>query len=102
MSDDKHEHPGEDFVVLGPKTEDGRQTAIRHREDHTVELCEVYPVQDGRPISENSEIVQLSGEGPVYRVESSTRKGPAKVANRAFRENYDAIFGKKAASKDLN
>lgn len=105
LSDEEgHDHPGEDFVVLGPKTEDGRQTVIRHREDHSIELAELRSVEDGKPMPEGAELVQLSGKGPAYKVESiyDSRKGPAKVTTGKYRDNYDVVFGNKTASKDLN
>ncbi len=102
---DKHDHHGQDFIVLGPPTQGGGQMAIRHREDHVVEVCELRKAEDGKPLPENAELIKLSGEGPTYKVESiyDGRKGPSKVATKVYRDNFDTIFGKKSVSNlDMN
>jgi len=102
--DNNHNHPGEDFIVLGPELPNGAQAVLRHREDHTVEMAELHPIADGQPLPEGAEMVHLLGEGPTYKVESlyknddAERKGPSKVTTAKYRSGWDETFGKKDTS----
>lgn len=105
MDDNKDDHPAEEFATLGPETDDG-QLIIRHKADHTIELAELRPLEDGKPIDQDVEIVKLTGEGPQYKIETlykpdeSTRKGPAKVSTPRYKSGWDTLWGDK--SKVLN
>lgn len=110
-NDNEHGHDGcpfggRDVVIAGPTTQSG-QACVRHKSDHTVELGEMRPVAEGRPLF--GELVRISGDGPAYDVESvydtasgeseASGKGPAKVTTEAYRRGWDAIFGKRPAGQ---
>lgn len=105
MSDQNEKKPGRDYVILGPKDENGNPVCIRHKPDHTIQVGTIIPTRDGVPIHPGSEIVKLTSDGgPCMDVEvlydgssesTGTTKGPAKVTTQAYRESWDRIFGSK-------
>lgn len=91
-----------DVVVLAGPTEDGKgANVLRVRPGH-LEAGEVRPLEDGKPIA--GDVVRLKPresapavcdvevlhEGPAPERRSTK---PAQVASRAYRKNWDAIFG---------
>jgi hypothetical protein len=102
--------PRRDVVLLGPRTADGEGVHVLRARDERLEAGELRNLVEGRPIT--GEVVKLSprAENPrvcdvVERFETAapTRsKGPAQVATRAYRDNWDEIFAKRATPTDLN
>lgn len=108
---DKKDDIGRDFVLLGPKNQDGSIQCIRHNPDHSLQAGTLIPLQDGKPINPNGQVLQLTeGEEPgldvkvVYGAGSSSsdseecqssHKGPSRVSSKSYLENYDKIFGNK-------
>jgi hypothetical protein len=96
-----NEKTDNDTVTMGPQiAADGTRLGLRQR-GSALEEVHVVPLVDGRPMSEDGEILSLSHrQGDVYDVIDSyktTRSGPAQVATKAYRTGYDRIFGGKAA-----
>jgi len=90
-----------DIVTMGPQiAADGTRICLRQREGSLEEL-HVLPLVAGRPLTGEGEILSLSHrQGSVYDVIDSyepARSGPAQVATKAYRTNYDRIFGGSAA-----
>lgn len=95
---------GQDFVAIGPKLENGSHVAVRHREDHSIEVCTLTKMEDGKPLLPGHEMLEIGeGEGPIRSVKTlySNRKGPAKVSTSSYRSNWDEVFGKKD-NKNMN
>lgn len=97
VAKDDHEKPGKDFVIFGPEQQDGSAPYLRHRSDDGLEVGFSRAVQVGTAVDPEAEVVRLSGEGPVYEVETlqPRGKGPAKVTSAAYRQGWDTIFGGK-------
>jgi len=102
--------PATDVVILGPPTADGAGVHVLRAREEKVELGELRPLAEGRPLA--GEVVTLAPrkDNPrVCDVKDSYRppsvaaatslalshKGPAKVATEAYRDGWDEIFGKK-------
>lgn len=83
-----NEHGSE---LVAATTNDGRVTAITHAER----------VEDGESLPTDTDLYWTDDDGTVV---DSMRlgSGPAQVATSTYRENYDAIFGKKKPNKELN
>lgn len=81
---------------------DGRVYTRRHSDGRTSEGI-LYPMQDGMPIPEGGELVDVSPPDDdgwqdvesLYKSDRATSDGPAQVATPAYRAGYDRIFGKK-------
>lgn len=94
-----------DELMAGPELPGGARMYIRHTADHQFHGGIMRPVQEGEPIYEGAFHLEHK-EGPIYRVSDlgipprapaqEGHKGPAMVTSRAYRENFDLIFGKKA------
>lgn len=97
--DDKKACPGGDVISLGPDL-GGVRPCIRHKEDHTVSLGFVHPIQDGGDSPGEKITLRQRGETGDYDVAPTESgrpsSGPAKVNSKAFKKNYDLIFGAKA------
>lgn len=63
-----------------------------------------HRIQEGKPLLPGSDVYYLDPEtGRVDSHVTIPHNGPAQVATKTYRENYDAIFGKKATkTKGLN
>lgn len=95
-----------DVVLLGPPTADGNGVHILRARDQRLETGELRALVEGRPIA--GEIVTLKPRESNPRIcdvtasyapepsTALTQKGPAKVANRAYRDGWDEIFGPKS------
>lgn len=70
-------------------------------EDGSVEIIYGRQVTDGQPIHPGQPLYSISQDGDSLAIETLVEgSGPPKVATRAYRKNYDTIFGKpKTASK---
>jgi hypothetical protein len=102
--------PKEDVVFVHSPAEGGEGFRVIRKRDDAIEIGEIRPVQEGRPLS--GDLVKLrprkdqerlfdvevlvsrdelkgAGEGP--RTHALGR--PAQVATDAYRDNWDAIFG---------
>ncbi len=92
--------PGSDVVVLGPPTPDGEGVRVIRARDERIETGELRALREGKPIA--GEIVSLEPrkDNPQicdvkssYRPPSTeARKGPAQVATKTYRDNWDEIF----------
>jgi hypothetical protein len=103
-----------DVVLIHGLTEDKKGLRVLRARQDSVEAGEVRPLVEGQPI--NSDVVRLkprAGTPFLCDVETelaigsappsaqlSSRSGPAQVANRAYRDNWDAIWARPAASQD--
>lgn len=108
MTDSSEREPRtkEDVVVVHSMTEDGRGWNVLRRREGRLEAGAMRPVVEGQPL--HGEVVKLvPREGvpegaPVFDVEvlyagEPSKSGPAQVATRAYRANWDTIF---AAPRD--
>lgn len=99
--------PRDVVLPLGP-TEDGGGVKVLRARDERVEVGEVRPLEEGKPI--HHEVVKLAPrkDAPwLCDVEvtfapksppgsSSEHKGPAQVATPAYRDHWDKVFGPKS------
>ena len=102
---EKKPEPDHDVVLVHGRTEDGQGLrALRSRPDR-LDLAELRPLRSGQPIQGAGEVVRLRqrGESPLlYDVdvqyhgeEQGGTGGPPQVATQRYRDNWEAIFGKK-------
>ncbi len=99
-----------DVVFLHSKTADGKGIRALRARPGRVDLTEIRPIKEGKPIS-SEEIVSLHPreESPLiwdvetkYKPEpvgtsttdSQSRIGPGQVASNLYRQNWETIFGK--------
>jgi hypothetical protein len=95
------------LLVCGPAEHGDGYTVVRQRRD-VLEAGELRTLERGKPIV--GEVVRLSKRpehGLLFDVEvlhdaspSAARTGPAQVATKAYRENWESIFGAAAAEND--
>jgi hypothetical protein len=96
-----------DVVLLHSATEDGNGVRVIRARPDRVEAGEVRPVQEGKPLAPNAQIVKLKPRDEAPRVcdvevqyahegddAAQSRHGPAQVATKNFRDNWEAVFGK--------
>lgn len=93
---DKKEQPSDTFHV-DVRLPDGTMFGQRHR-DGAASLTVLRPAKEGRPMPSDHEFVRVT-RGTCERelkLESlNAAKGPAKVTTRAYRDNYETVFGAK-------
>lgn len=98
--------PADVMYVHGPTPDGSGVRVVRRRED-ALELGELRPMQDGKPL--HGEVVRLKQRPEHERlfdvevvVENPERRraaagpsgrGPAQVASATYRSNWDRIFG---------
>ena len=98
-----------DVVLLGPPTADGGGVHVIRARDERVEAGELRNLEEGRPIT--GEVVTLAPRKDNPRVcdvkeswappsGAPKTKGPAQVATKAYRDNWDEVFARR--STDLN
>ncbi len=93
-----------DVVFLHSPTEDGDGVRVVRARQGKMEVGEVRPVADGKPL--RGEMIRLTPrEGaprvcdvkveyaPTHDARGDDAKGPAQVATPRYRSNWDAIFG---------
>jgi hypothetical protein len=95
-----------DVVLLHSPTEDGGGVRVVRARQGQVEVGEVRPLTEGKPIA--GEVVTLKPRPEAPRicdvsVQHETKKpartdGPAQVATDAYRDNWEATFGRKDAA----
>lgn len=92
-----------DVVLLHSRTEDGQGVRALRSRPSKLELTEIRPVKQGKPLM-TGEVVRLRPrkESPLlcdvdveYSSETAAgdHDGPPRVASRAYRSNWDAVFG---------
>lgn len=101
----------DDVALIHGRTDDGQGLKILRRRQNRLEIGAVVPLVPGKPIV--GEVVRLEPrkESPLlcnvhveYTPPSDARPtsaGPAQVSSERYRENWDQIFGKKAADKPV-
>ncbi len=104
-----------DVVWMHSPTEDGAGARVVRARPGRIEAGEVRPMAEGRPMTPGGEVVRLerrAGAEPLFdvRVEctvpgtanteatppgstASSQGGPAQVATREYRENWELTFG---------
>ena len=109
---------GSDVVLLHSPTEDGEGTRVLRAREGRLEVGEVRPLREGRPIT-GAEVVSLSPRPDAPRVcdvkvhmktptlaetapKSLAHKGPARVTSGAYREGWDALFGARPPKAQAN
>ncbi|MBM4377139.1 MAG: hypothetical protein FJ095_18825 [Deltaproteobacteria bacterium] len=98
-SGDRADAPPRDVVFVYGQADDGDYGVIRKRDDE-IELGRLRAVKEGQPL--HGEVVSLKPrpESPrlfdvdlVYDARpEKPRSGPAQVATRSYRDNWDRIF----------
>ena len=111
--DDAPREKEHDVVLVGPPTEDGEgRSALRSRPGR-LDLAEIRPAAEGRPLGDG-ELVRLKARGrpDLYDVEvlygeadraaagAIGHAGPPRVASGAFRARWEQIFGLAADDGD--
>lgn len=91
---------GGDVVVLGPPTPDGEGIRVLRAREERIETGELRALREGKPIT--GEVVSLEPRKDNPQIcdvrssytppSSATRKGPAQVASKTYRDNWDEIF----------
>jgi hypothetical protein len=123
----KPDQSGSDVVLIHGVTDDGKGLRVLRARDERLELGQVRPLEEGKPLQ--GDVVKLTprpeapfvcdvetqvklpepAPSPAQRASSSAkaegapsprRKGPPQVATRAYRENWDAIW--QTASKKID
>lgn len=93
------------MVFVHSKVESGEGFRIIRKRADVIEVGEIRPVQEGKPLT--GEMIKLTprqDHEQIFDVEvlvsreelgrgALGRAGPAQVATRAYRSNWDAIFG---------
>ena len=94
-----------DVVLLGNQTPEGTQ-ALRIK-DGEASPCILSPVVEGRPIPENSELISVTPRAANPRICDVNpayvgKKGPARVATKAYSDGYDKVFANSRGSSAKN
>lgn len=116
MPDDEAKSPSnDDVVLLGPPTADGHGVHVLRAREQRLEAGELRNVEEGKPI--RGEIVSLApraSDPRICDVKDSYRppqaataapralKGPAQVATKEYRANWDEVFARPRRDADLN
>jgi hypothetical protein len=102
--DDDDAPVSDDVVLICGAAEHGDGATVLRRRSGAVEVGELRPAADGRPI--HGELVRLRRRPEherLYDVEvlhdarADTRGGPPQVATRAYRAGWDSAFGRPKA-----
>jgi hypothetical protein len=106
MSDSEPPAPKEDVVFVHGPVEEGDGLRVIRKRNESLEVGEIRPVQQGRPLQ--GDLVRLKARKESERLfdvevlasreeiaEKAGRMhaGPAQVATQAYRANWDVIFG---------
>jgi len=106
--------PFQDVAAVFGKDERGLHILRRRGEDGPVETGILQPLEEGKPIS--GEVISMrrrddvpflfdvTTQVPAPKVETTetTAGGPAQVANDSYRKGWDAIWGRRPRSTELN
>jgi hypothetical protein len=98
-----------DFDVVLPQgpTEDGRGVKMIRLRPEGPSTGVFYPVEEGKPLQPGADVLKLSrrrGALPLFDVETvfsaaeaaePPRAGPPKVVSDAYRDGWDAVFGRR-------
>lgn len=92
-----------DVVLLGPPTADGAGVHVLRARDERIETGELRNLEEGRPVT--GEIVTLAPRkdnpricdvresyAPPKSYPPPKLKGPAQVATKEYRDNWDEVF----------
>ena len=106
MSESEPPRPAtEDVLFVGGPAEGGEGLRVLRKREDALEVGEIRPVQEGRPLQ--GELVRLKQRKEHERAfdvevllsrdeipgHTLGHAGPAQVASEAYRTNWDAIFG---------
>jgi hypothetical protein len=100
--------PPKDVVFVHSPSEDGGGFRVVRKREDTIEVGEIRTLQEGRPIrgevvtltrrKEHERLFDVDVVVPREEVQSGApRNGPAQVATDTYRDNWEAIFGRKEA-----
>ena len=113
---DEAKPPARDVVLLGPPTADGDGVHVIRARDERIETGELRNVTEGKPITGELVTLQPRKDNPricdvtdSFKASSSEPsspppargKGPAQVATKAYRDNWEEVFASRKRS-DLN
>ena len=97
-----------DVLIVHGRTADGEGVNVLRARDRHLELGEMRPLKEGKPIT--GEVVQLTpraGAKNAFDVEVLAKvsapaqaAGPAQVATREYRDGWDRVFGEAAPTAD--
>jgi|JI10StandDraft_1071094.scaffolds.fasta_scaffold252282_3 hypothetical protein len=107
----------DDVVLLHSPTDDGEGARVIRAREGRVEVGELRPLKEGRPLS--GEVVSLTPRADAPRVcdvkvhvkvptpaeaapNALAHKGPARVTSTAYRDGWDALFGAPPAKGPAN
>jgi hypothetical protein len=100
-----------DVALIHSVTSDGAGLNVIRYRDGTLSAGAIRPLAEGKPI--HGEVVRLTPRPqcplvcdvdvqlPAVAAVESDRRGPAQVANEAYRRNWDAIWRRPASDGDL-
>jgi hypothetical protein len=104
MADEKQDEnsgcplEGQDIVTPGPPLPNGGRLCIHHSADHTLSLGEMHPLEHGKPIPEDANLIRNDNGvlrvGPSIREMKAAGNGPAQVATQEYRDSWERTFGK--------
>jgi len=106
--------PFRDVAAVYGKDEHGLHILRRREEGGPIEAGILQPLEEGKPIS--GEVISMrrrddvpflfdvTTQVPAPKVETTetTAGGPAQVANDSYRKGWDAIWGRRPRSTELN
>lgn len=86
-----------DQVKFGSAIDANTCQATRRQANGEVQVGTMSELQDGHPIPEGAELIQVNyrPSNEWHDAETIYKHGPSQVATPAYREGYDRIFGKK-------
>ena len=99
-----------DVVLLHSPTDDGNGLRALRSRPGRVELAEIRPLKEGKPLDTAAEVVSLHPrkESPLLwdvavqysprQASSSEHSGPPRFTTGQYRGNWEAVFGKKGTS----
>jgi hypothetical protein len=79
------------IVAVGPLVSEKRRLVLRETETG-LSTGTLGPVQQGKPMVEGAELLDIDYKTGCVTV--LYRHGPAQVATKAYRNGWDAVFGK--------
>ena len=95
----------QDVVLLCSPTEDGEGVNALRARQNRLEVAEIRPLKEGQPVVAG-EVAQLKPREDMpllfdvdvsYRAPTppirSDHAGPARIASRSYRKNWDRVFG---------